>query len=139
MTNPVDVVSAFLVNPQLELLLLKRSNQVRTYPECWGVVSGYVETCDPFLQAEIEIREETQLPSNSFSLTKKGIPVAVNDPEKEYKWRVHPYKFVLGAREDDIKLSNEHVDFAWINPESISEFRTVPELVIAWERVSDDT
>ena len=37
------VVTCLLVNNEGDLLILKRSNRVRTYKGLWGGVAGYVE------------------------------------------------------------------------------------------------
>lgn len=123
-----DVVTAFLEDARGNILLLKRSDAVRTYPGQWGGVSGYCETKDPLLQAEVEIREETGLGRGDVSLLRKGTPVAVDDPGDGGYWRVHPFRFRLENENKSLDLSREHTDYVWIPPDEISKYETVPEL-----------
>lgn len=130
----VDVVSSFLQNQQAQILLLKRSDSVRTYSGRWGTVSGYVETCDPLLQAEREIREETGYSPSNLSLLKKGYPLSVDDQDTDRHWRVHPFRFTFHGNPRTIQLNREHVGYRWIDPDEMVSLFTVPRLTEALER-----
>lgn len=132
-----DVVTAFLQRPDGSILLGRRSKDVKTYQNHWAGISGYLESSDPLLQAQIEIREETGLTWGSFDLVKRGSPVAVDDPDNDRYWRVHPFRFYLDDRSDSIKLDREHEDFHWCDPSALDELETVPDLDTCWQRVSD--
>lgn len=133
-----DVVTAFLRNKQGRVLLLRRSDDVRTYRGHWAAVSGYLETTDPLLQAEIELREETGLSRGRQKLEKRGDPLTVDDPEGDQYWRVHPFRFRLLTDAGDITLDREHSDYEWRRPDEVGRGPTVPGLRKAWERVSDE-
>lgn len=136
MTEPsrVDVVTAFLVNDDGRVLLLRRSESVRTYKGQWGAVSGYLETYDPLLQAEREIREETGV-GQDVHVRKRGSPIVVDDPDNAHFWRVHPFHFYFGGDESDVALSREHDEFEWVEPDRIRDRKTVPKLYETWEQV----
>lgn len=134
-----DVVTAFLVNPEDgTVLLVRRSDEVRTYQAHWSGISGYLETRDPLLQAEIELREETGLSREEWSLEKRGNPLVVDDPENDQHWRVHPFRFRLLTSPDQVELNRENRTYEWVAPETIDERETVPGLFTAWERLRDE-
>ena len=150
------VVTAFLRN-RGEVLLLKRSDAVGTYPGRWGGVSGYAED-EPDEQVLVEIREETGLdPETDVTLVRSGRPVEFADPELDREWVVHPSLFDCESRakresrderaasnrgeraaRPEIELSEEHVECAWTPPTAIAtgEYETVPKLWDAYERVA---
>ena len=55
-----------------KLLILKRSEKVRTYKGMWGGVAGYIEEDeDPYETAIKEIREEVWIKKNNVRFIKK--------------------------------------------------------------------
>lgn len=133
-SSRIDVVTAFLLNENDRILLLQRSQSVKTYKGRWAAVSGYLETCDPLLQAEREIREETGL-TEKTTLCIKGRPVVVDDRENHNFWRVHPFRFRYSGVNSSITLNREHEDHKWISPNELPNYETVPKLPDAWRRV----
>jgi len=131
----VNVVTAFLLDSYRRILLLKRSESVRTYRGVWGAVSGYLETRDPLLQAEREITEETGIEPQNCRLEVKGRPLLVDDPRNHNYWRVHSFQFSVIHGHTDVELSDEHVRYTWISPDRITGHQTVPSLRETWERV----
>lgn len=128
-----NVVTAFLLDNNSRLLLLQRSESVRTYAGCWAAVSGYCETRDPLTQAEREIRQETGLATSTIELIRKGTPIIVDDENHDHYWRVHPFRFRYPGSSPSIKLNEEHIGYEWINPETLSDYDTVPNLDSAWK------
>ncbi|MEM4258935.1 MAG: NUDIX domain-containing protein [Candidatus Thermoplasmatota archaeon] len=124
-----SVVSVILKNND-EILLLKRSNQVRTYRGKWGVVAGYVEPSEaPRKTAVKEIREEVGLQSNEIILQEQLEPVVLTDTSEgeKYEWVIHPFVFIVKNR-DKIRIDWEHVEFRWIKPKDIDTYETTPGL-----------
>jgi len=121
--NPV--VTCFLQSHG-KILLLRRSNEVRTYQGKWAAVSGYVEDT-PDRQAYIEIAEETGLTVRDITLARKGKPLNYTDHDLRIKWEIHPYLF-RADKTVVIKLDREHVEYKWIEPEKIDDYDTVPKL-----------
>jgi translation initiation factor 2B subunit (eIF-2B alpha/beta/delta family) len=126
---PTHVVTAFLRNGP-DVLLLRRSDDVGSYPGQWGAVAGHAEG-DPDAQARAEIREETGL-DDVVSLVRRGDPFEVTDPEHG-TWVVHPYLFDCDAREVDPNW--ETADYEWVPATEIRELGTVPELWSSYDAV----
>jgi 8-oxo-dGTP diphosphatase len=131
-----DVVTVFLTLGG-KVLVLKRSDKVRTYKGHWAGVSGYLESADPLQQAYEEMFEETGLDKEDVSLVKRGKPLEVVDPVQEHTWRVHPFLFAVHSP-DKIRLDWENVEMHWVFPEEIVQLQTVPALKEALDRVIGD-
>jgi 8-oxo-dGTP pyrophosphatase MutT (NUDIX family) len=122
------VVSCF-IKKNNEILILKRSRNVKTYKGKWATVSGYVEKNEkPEQTALKEIREEIGVEAK---LIRKGKIVHVKDDEGG--WFVHPFLFEI--KSGNIKIDWEHVEYKWIKPEEIKNYDTVPMLKEALENV----
>lgn len=119
------VVTAFLENAG-KILLVRRSQAVRTHQGLWAGISGYLEH-EPREQAVIEIREETGLGGPDVELRQEGQPVDVADPKHNIRWIVHPFLFHVN-RPDAIRLDWENVEMRWILPVEIDDYATVPGL-----------
>lgn len=130
----IDVVTAFLESDG-QILILRRSNQVKTMKEKWGAVSGYLENNDPLKQAVVEIYEETGLDSSKIQLIRSGDALEATDPENpEISYNVHPYLFHSASRR--VRLSREHDRFEWISINDLRRYNTVPKLKEAYESVA---
>lgn len=123
-----EVVTCLLLDEQNNLLLLKRSNEVRTYQGQWGGVAGYVEEDEAPQETAIkEIKEETSLEKEDVKLLKKGEPLIFTDHHngKKYDWKVNPFVFRV-QKKDKINIDWEHSEYRWIPPQQVSKFDTVP-------------
>ena len=128
----IEVVTAFLKKND-SILLLKRSEEVKTFKGRWAGVSGYLDIDDPFDQIKIEIEEETKLDGELLS---KGEVVSTRDGNKI--WNVHPFLFEVDG---EPKLDWETEEYKWVRPDKIKKMKTVPKL---WEayisvRCSDES
>ncbi len=124
------VVSCFIKKND-KILILKRSEKVRSYSGKWATVSGYVEKNEkPEETAFKEIREET---GTEGKLIRKGKIIHVKDNEGE--WFVHPFLFEI--KSGNIRIDWEHTDYRWIKPEEIKNYDTVPILKEALENVTE--
>ncbi len=129
MSDPTPVVTGFLRN-RGEVLVIRRSDAVGTYPGRWGGISGYVEE-DPVETARCEIDEETGL-LDAVTLVRRGEPLAVYDGE--HRFRVHPFLFDCADRGVE---PNEEIDrFQWTAPTAIFDLETVPDLWETYRRVA---
>ncbi|MGB9964197.1 NUDIX domain-containing protein [Halobacterium hubeiense] len=126
---PTHVVTVFLRHGA-DVLLLRRSDDVGSYPGQWGAVAGHAEG-DPDEQARVEIAEETGL-ADAASLVRRGDPFEVDDPEHG-TWVVHPYLFDCAGRDVDPNWETER--FEWVPPTAIRERETVPELWQSYDAV----
>jgi translation initiation factor 2B subunit (eIF-2B alpha/beta/delta family)/8-oxo-dGTP pyrophosphatase MutT (NUDIX family) len=132
-----DVVTCFLRH-RSEILLVRRSDAVGTYPGRWAGVSGYVEgdPSDAERDARREIREETG--RTDATLVRAGASVEVRDRggdgDGSRQWTVHPFLFAVDGRE---VTPNEEIDaHEWVSPPAIRERGTVPGLWRAYEAVA---
>lgn len=126
-----DVVTVFLTESG-EVLLLRRSEAVGSYSGKWGGVAGHVEET-PERAARREIEEETGLPREAVELQSRGEPFTVQDDTLEITWTVHPFRFTTGSRRIDPNWETSEVE--WVDPPTIRERETVPDLWRSWEHV----
>jgi len=116
------VVTCFLRHKD-KILILKRSDKVRTSKGKWAGVSGYVEIGErPEETAFKEIREETGI--KSPRLIRSGEPVYVKGGDILYQ--IHPFLFEVDT--ENIKIDWEHVEYRWIRLEEMDKYDTVPRL-----------
>lgn len=113
-----------------KLLILKRSNKVRTYKGLWGGVAGYVEEDEiPYETAVKEIKEEVGIERGNVRLIKKSDPVKFTDcyNGKKYDWIIYPFLFTI-EKDVKVKIDWEHTEFRWILSSEIEKYNTVPHL-----------
>lgn len=132
--EPTHVVTNFLLRRDTgrdEVLLVRRSQRVRTYRGAWAAISGYVERgVTPLEQAYTELREETGLERGDVTLFVAGAPIAVDDATLGQSWVVHPFLFAV----DDpgrIRTDWEASEHRWVSPADIASYETVPKLAEA--------
>ena len=121
------IVTSFLAHND-KILVLKRSQQVRTMKGLWSGVSGIIENNEtPIKRAKIEIFEEVGIKEQNIKLIKSGSDVFVESPQyKNHQWLISPFLFQTEI--SDIKLNWENSEFRWIHVNELKEFNTVPSL-----------
>ena len=125
-----SVVTCILIDNHENILILKRSDKVRTYKGYWGGIAGYVEKDEePVDTAFKEIREETGLTGNDVELIKTQNPIEFTDfyEKEKHDWKVYPFLFKL-RKESKIRIDWEHISYKWIKPSDIDKFEVVPRL-----------
>jgi 8-oxo-dGTP pyrophosphatase MutT (NUDIX family) len=136
--EPTHVVTCFLLRADRghdEVLLVRRSQRVRTYRGAWGGVSGYLEPyVTPLEQAYTEIAEETSLPRDAVRLLRQGEPLAFHDATLDQSWVVHPFLFTLDTP-DRVRTDWEATESRWVAPLELRALPTVPMLPEALGRV----
>ena len=127
MTRSTKIVTCFLTNGE-KILILKRSNKVKSMKELWAGISGIIEKDElPLLRAKIEIFEEVGLKEDQIKILKSLNEMRITSPQyKNHEWAVYPFLFTTENLE--IKLNWENSDYCWIDPKEISKFETVPNL-----------
>ena len=125
--HSTDIVTSFLLN-QGKILILKRSETVKTMKNMWSGISGIIENDEePLTRAKIEIFEEVGIKENEIKLLKIGNEIDIISPQyKNHQWHVFPFLFETYNLE--IKINWENSDFKWINPVELKEFDIVPSL-----------
>jgi len=125
--HKTKIVTSFLKNSE-EILLLKRSQKVKTMKNLWAGISGIIEGEEkPVKRAQIEIYEEVGIVESDIKLVKEGDRIFIESPQyRNHQWEVYPFLFSCNNRE--IKLNWENSDSRWINIDKINNFKTVPSL-----------
>lgn len=127
------VVTVFLRH-RGDVLLLRRSDEMGSYPGQWGAVAGHVETDDPLDTALDEIREETGLAERDVTLVRQGPSFSVPDEDRGTRWTVHPFLFDAHTRDVDVNWETAEAD--WAAPTVLLRRDTVPELWTSYRRVA---
>ncbi|RLG71332.1 MAG: hypothetical protein DRO11_04705 [Methanobacteriota archaeon] len=128
------VVTAFL-RYNKKILLLRRSRDVGSYRGRWAGISGYLEEGEtPKQRALLEIEEETGTPPERVRFVSEGTPLTIQDEKMGILWVVYPLLFQTSKPK--IKLDWEHVEAKWVNQEELNQYKTVPNLLETFRRVS---
>ena len=125
--HKTKIVTTFLTNSD-KILLLKRSQKVRSMKNLWAGISGIIEGDEkPVKRAKIEVYEEVGIDESNIKLIKEGDVILIESPQYEnHQWEVYPFLFSCDNRE--IKLNWENSDSKWIDVNELKEFTTVPSL-----------
>jgi len=121
------IVTSFIQDEQ-KLLILRRSNKVKTMKGLWAGISGIIEKNEsPLTRAKIEIYEETGISEDKIRLVKKAAKLRINSPQYEnHEWEIFP--FLFEAKNPDIKLNWENSEYTWITIDELKNYNTVPSL-----------
>ena len=121
------IVTSFIKDDE-KLLILKRSNKVKTMKGLWAGVSGIIENDEePLKRAKIEIFEEVGITEEEIKLIKAVKEMKVNSPQYEnHEWEIFP--FLFETKNPTIKLNWENSEFKWINIDELENYETVPNL-----------
>ena len=127
MTRSTKIVTCFLTNED-KILLLKRSDKVKSMRGLWAGISGIIEKDElPLVRAKIEIFEEVGLDDEQIILRKEAEKMRIISPQyKNHEWEVFP--FLFDTKNSEIKLNWENSEYNWIKFEEISNYETVPSL-----------
>lgn len=121
------IVTSFIRDNE-KLLILKRSDKVKSMKGLWAGVSGIIEKNEePLQRAKIEIFEEVGISEEDITLVKAVQEIRVNSPQYgNHEWRIFP--FLFESKNPTIKLNWENSDFKWINAEELENYEAVPSL-----------
>ena len=121
------IVTSFLKKSD-QILILKRSQKVRSMKGLWSGVSGMIENNEvPLDRAKIEIFEEVGMKENEIILIKESEKIIISSPQyKNHEWEIFP--FLFETEKGKIKLNWENSDFKWILPKELNNYETVPSL-----------
>ena len=121
------IVTSFIRNKN-RLLILKRSNKVKTMKGLWAGISGIIENNEePLKRAKIEIFEETGIIEEEITLVKDVKSIKIDSPQYEnHEWEIFP--FLFEADNPIVKLNWENSEFKWINVKELGSYETVPSL-----------
>ena len=121
------IVTSFIKDNE-KLLILKRSDKVKSMKGLWAGISGIIEKNEePLKRAKIEIFEEVGITEDLITLVKTSEEMRINSPQYEnHEWEIFP--FLFEAKNPTIKLNWENSEFKWINVEELENYETVPRL-----------
>jgi 8-oxo-dGTP pyrophosphatase MutT (NUDIX family) len=121
------IVTSFIQDEQ-KILILKRSDKVKTMKGLWAGISGIIEKDEtPLTRAKIEIYEETGISEDKIKLIKSAEKLRVNSPQYEnHEWEIFP--FLFEAKNPEIKLNWENSEYLWIQIDELKNYNSVPSL-----------
>ena len=98
-----NVVTSFL-NYNNKILILKRSEKIRTMKGLWSGISGIIENNEnPIDRAKIEIFEEVGIKEKEIKLVKKLEKMKIQSQQyKNHEWEIFP--FLFETKKDNIEL-----------------------------------
>ena len=106
-----------------KILVLKRSNKDDHKPGVWETVGGGMDKEESPQEALVrEIAEET------------GLVVSIDSPFNVFTFKKDTGEFKVGITflceyvSGEVKLSDEHSEYRWIEPGEFSEMQSVPSL-----------
>jgi len=123
-----NIVTSFIKNDD-KILILQRSDKVKSMKCLWAGVSGIIEKHDntPLDRAKTEIREETGINENEIELLKSIEQIKIESAQyKNHEWNI--FAFLFKTKNPKVKLNWENSDYNWIKPSEIKNYETVPEL-----------
>ena len=123
--NKTIVVTSIIENDH-RILILKRSERVKSFRCVWSGVSGYFEKNEDLLsRALVEIYEETKINKRDLILKKilKETTVKIKD---EKILVIQP--FLFSSKTKNISVNWENSEFRWIKENQIKNYGTVPKL-----------
>ena len=121
------IVTSFIKDNE-KLLILKRSDKVKSMKGLWAGISGIIEKNEePLKRAKIEILEEVGIIEDKITLVRSVEEMRINSPQYEnHEWEIFP--FLFEAKNPIIKLNWENSEFKWIHKEELENYDTVPSL-----------
>ena len=121
------IVTSFIKHND-QILILKRSEKVRSMKGLWSGVSGIIENNEnPIDRAKIEIFEEIGMKEDEIKLVKKSEKMKISSSQyKNHQWEIFP--FLFETKKETIQLNWENSDFKWILPIELKNYETVPSL-----------
>lgn len=121
------IVTSFIKDEQ-KILILKRSDKVKTMKGLWAGISGIIEKNEtPLARAKIEIFEETCITEDKIKLIKSTEKLRINSPQYEnHEWEIFP--FLFEAKNPEIKLNWENSEYVWITVDELKNYNSVPSL-----------
>jgi len=114
-----NIVTSFIKNND-RILILKRSDKVKSMKCLWAGVSVIIEKYDttPLDRAKTEILEETGINEEEIELLKANERIKIESAQyKNQEWNIFP--FLFKTKNPEIKLNWENSDFKWIKPNEI--------------------
>ncbi|MCE2498285.1 MAG: NUDIX domain-containing protein [Nitrosopumilaceae archaeon] len=123
------IVTAFIRDVRTDkVLLLRRSNRVRTMRGKWSGVSGIIEGNEkPLNRAKTEIFEEAGITKGKIRLIRSADGIRIKSPQyRNHEWVVSA--FLFEADSPPVRLNWENSDYRWVKISEMGKYETVPDL-----------
>lgn len=123
------IVTAFVRDVRTDkVLLLRRSNRVRTMRGKWSGVSGIIEGNEkPLNRAKTEIFEEAGIAKSKIRLIRSADGIRIKSPQyRNHEWVVSA--FLFEADGPPVRLNWENSDYRWVKIAEMGKYETVPDL-----------
>lgn len=123
------IVTAFIRDVRTDkVLLLRRSNRVRTMRGKWSGVSGIIEGKEkPLNRAKTEIFEEAGITKSKIKLIRSADGIRIKSPQyRNHEWVVSA--FLFEADSPPVRLNWENSDYRWVKIAEMGKYETVPDL-----------
>lgn len=110
-------VKAFIVNSKNELLTVKRRSHDVHAPGVWDIPGGRLDSIDesPFEGVIRETKEEVGLDIQVLN------PLMVDHFTRDDGQKITMLIFLCKPLSEDVKLSEEHVEFAWTHIDKVED------------------
>ena len=103
-----------------EILLLKRSEEVKHRENKWGIVAGFLDELKPLIKKSYEeVEEETGIKKDMISSIEIGDPYKFD--REETIFISHPILMDLKTK-PEIEISWEHTDYKWVKIDEATEY-----------------
>lgn len=131
--HPWVGVDNIIVNEEGKILLCKRAKTIRTYPDMWGLISGYVEWGETIEDAlKREAKEEIGVDIEVIRFTGRYYDTLGRHPRKTVICLPHRCRIKSG--EPKINQPEEVSDVRWFSPEDIRKM----ELAYDHKKILED-
>ncbi|MFB6180464.1 MAG: NUDIX domain-containing protein [Candidatus Nanohalobium sp.] len=131
-------VKAFVENSEGEVLILRESSNYDEGDNAgkWDVPGGRIEAGERFDESlKREIKEEAGLEAE----IEKPFHADEWRPEVNgEKWQITGTYFTAEAKTSDVELSEDHEEYAWIDPENFSDYKLIGGLEKAFRKYLEE-
>ncbi|HET7827522.1 MAG TPA: NUDIX domain-containing protein [Candidatus Saccharimonadales bacterium] len=118
------VINTVVVNGD-EILLLRRSKDLRLYPAYWNGISGFLDDKKAIEQkVSEEFLEELGVEESQFKILKTGRPFLQEAPEYKKTWLVVPVH--VGMASQEFKLDWESQEARWFKFHQLNSIKLMP-------------
>jgi 8-oxo-dGTP diphosphatase len=121
------VVGGVIFNKEGKILILQRSKDEDVFPEIWELPSGKREFFEDSQSSLIrEIKEETGLSKIEIIMPFYVFEYKV-EKQEEIRDTTQINFLVKLLEDEEVKLSKEHQDFAWISKDEVEKYKLSEE------------
>ena len=124
-------VAKTIIEESGKYLLIKRASGSKFFPEQWDFPGGKINANEQPLDSAIrETKEETSMSVIIEKMVLEGDHI---ENSKQIHYRI----FLTSSHSGEIKLSEDHSEFAWLSREQIKEYQTTPFVRKYFESLED--